>query len=86
MYPRYQVFRVEPLFCPITDGMIGNSISAVDEMAYSSLMLAKKIAARLSEKESDNFGDCFFYAGTLDGKRVLQDRVFDQYEDVEIPF
>lgn len=56
----FQIYRIDPIYCGITDGMIGNTIRPLP-MIYRSAALAQKLAARLSE-EAERYGDAAFYA------------------------
>jgi hypothetical protein len=55
----FQIFRLDPWHCPITDGLVGHKTVALP-MVYQSQRLAEKLAARRAEEDYNSCGDSGF--------------------------
>lgn len=55
----FQIVRLSPTYCQITDAMVGESAHPLP-MSYSSVDLAVRIAARLRADEYEDGGDDMF--------------------------
>ncbi len=55
----FEIVRIDPVFCSITDGMIGSRATRLP-MAYQSEALAQKLAGRLGDADYKSCGDACF--------------------------
>ncbi len=55
----FQIFRLDPWHCPITDGLVGHKTVALP-MVYHSEALANKIAERKQDEDYQHCGDSHF--------------------------
>lgn len=55
----YQIQRISPVYCQITDGMIGAKVTWRSH-AYETLALAQKIAGRMGREEYEACSDDSF--------------------------
>lgn len=55
----FEIVRIDPIFCSITDGMIGSRATRLP-MAYQSEVLAQKLAGRLRDADYKSCGDASF--------------------------
>lgn len=60
----FQIFRVAPWHCPLTDGLVGSKVFPLP-MVYSNQRLAEKLAGRLSDAEYEGCGDDHFVAAPV---------------------
>ena len=69
----YQIVNQWPVYCQITDGLIGSTSKALP-MTYLTKALALKLAATMGAKRWDECGDDTFYViDAATGKRVTSD-------------
>lgn len=64
---RYQIWEVQPIYCGITDGLIGSSYRPLP-MTYHVEALAHCIAGRLSRAEYEALGDGHFVVTAVGDK------------------
>ena len=57
----YQIVRTSPVYCSITDGLIGSTRKLLP-YAYCTLAYAEAIARRLSDESYNSCGDDVFHA------------------------
>lgn len=55
----FEIVRIEPIFCPITDGTIGSRATRLP-MTYQSEAFARKLAGHLEEADHKTCGDACF--------------------------
>lgn len=55
----FEIVRVTPIYCPITDGCIGSRAERLP-MAYQSQAFAEKLAGHLGRAEAESCGDATF--------------------------
>lgn len=55
----FEIVRIDPVFCPITDGCIGSRAERLP-MAYQSKAFAEKLAGHLGRAEAESCGDATF--------------------------
>ena len=55
----FEIVRIEPIFCPITDGMIGSRATRLP-ITYQSEAFAWKLAGHLEEADHKTCGDACF--------------------------
>lgn len=58
----FKIIEVQPIYCQITDGLIGSRKKYVDGLVFHTLGWAKHKAHLLSKEEYANFGDGYFHA------------------------
>lgn len=63
--PTHRIVEVSPIFCAITDGMIGTRFRETG-ITYKSQTLARKIADRMTGEAYENCFDCFYTAIPID--------------------
>lgn len=55
----FEIIRIDPIFCSITDGMIGSRATRLP-MVYQSEAFARKLAGHLVSAEAESCGDAAF--------------------------
>lgn len=68
----YQIVRTSPVYCSITDGLIGSTLKALP-YCYNTLAYAQAKAGQLSDDSYNNCGDDIFHvieAGAPLSRRV----------------
>lgn len=56
----FEIYRYSPIYCQITDGLIGTRSSRANGMVYSNEKLAHKLAGRMQREDFDGYGDDHF--------------------------
>lgn len=57
----FRIWRVQPVYCPIHDGLIGSRAYALP-MTYFVGALAARLASRMTQENYENCGDDQFVA------------------------
>ena len=65
--PKYEIIRTSPIFCGITDGIIGSQSFATGRTFFNA-KLAHKIAGRLHDEDYRNCGDDSFHVHYIGSK------------------
>jgi hypothetical protein len=84
----YRIVCISPIYCQITDGLIGSQAKDVEGYVYETEALAAKIAGRLS-RDVERWGEEYYRAlpigvSAFDPYRhIAADPAFD---DDEMPF
>jgi len=79
----YQIHRIAPTYCAITDGLIGSKAHPLP-MSYRTLALAHKLAGKLEEDSYNNCGDDR-YVVTYYGESAFSAPLFPAYRAPEVP-
>lgn len=84
----YQIVRTSPVYCSITDGLIGSKLKLLP-YSYNTLAYAEAKAGRLSQESYDNCGDDIFHvikAGAPLSTRASQPVPHYVWSDEDIAF
>lgn len=57
----FKIVESQPIYCQLTDGLIGSRRKEVDGLVFHTLGWAKHKARLLNKEECANFGDGHFY-------------------------
>lgn len=82
----FQIVRAYPVYCQITDGLIGEGFQPLP-MSYLTEAFARKLAGRMTEDNYQHGGDDHFFIMPYGG-RPSRDRLWGKPEpmDDDIPF
>ena len=61
----FKIVESQPIYCQLTDGLIGSRRKAVDGLVFHTLGWARHKARLLNQEEYANYGDGHFYVVPL---------------------